>query len=31
LQNTRAGLRVMAKACDRPALHLIADTALAGL
>ncbi|WP_217242180.1 hypothetical protein [Streptomyces sp. AC555_RSS877] len=31
LQNTRAGLRVMAKPCDRPTLHRITDTALAGL
>jgi TetR/AcrR family transcriptional repressor of nem operon len=31
LQNTRAGLRVMAKTCDRPTLHRITDTALAGL
>ncbi|QYX76352.1 TetR/AcrR family transcriptional regulator [Streptomyces akebiae] len=31
LQNTLAGLRVMAKTFDRPALHRIIDTALAGL
>ena len=27
LPNTRAGLRVMAKPCDRPTLHRITDTA----
>ncbi|WP_086799911.1 TetR/AcrR family transcriptional regulator [Streptomyces caniscabiei] len=31
LQNTLAGLRVMARTFDRPALHRIIDTALAGL
>lgn len=31
LQNTLAGLRVMAKTFDRPALYRIIDTALAGL
>jgi TetR/AcrR family transcriptional repressor of nem operon len=31
LQNTRAGLRVTAKTFDRPTLHRITDTALAGL
>ena len=31
LQNTLAGLRVMARTFDRPALHRIIDTALTGL
>ncbi|WP_329296841.1 TetR/AcrR family transcriptional regulator [Streptomyces pseudovenezuelae] len=31
LQSTLAGLRVMAKTFDRPTLHRIADTAVAGL
>ncbi|MEV5849494.1 hypothetical protein ACIQVL_44215 [Streptomyces sp. NPDC090499] len=30
MQNTRAGLRVMAEQCYRPTLHRITGTALAG-
>lgn len=31
LQNTRARLRVTPRTCDRPPLHRITDTVLAGL